>query len=256
MRFQRAILSRVIPFAMAVLSAHSFLPFRERVWTEWAVRFVCRQGSPQPLEEIMLRKMSFLSASVMILFFCMPGHSQDSPSLGDLARKLQKEKGNTPARKTITNDDIPSASVPASPVLGEVSNSKVPAKPGASATPPDELARVESLVNKIDSMDRATLMKAVLEGVDFNFPGRSQWEQKMYAAKLAYVSQGRDLIQKAKQLSTSAQSLQGNKNPDDPHVKDLTNKLKELVQNGTRADAAFQAVILEGRDLAGQTSPH
>src|SRR6266566_646326 len=143
-----------------------------------------------------------------------------------------------------------------SPSTGEVSNSKVPAKPGASATPPDELARVESLVNKIDSMDRATLMKAVLEGVDFNFPGRSQWEQKMYAAKLAYVSQGRDLIQKAKQLSASAQSLQGNKNPDDPRVKDLTNKLKELVQNGTRADAAFQAVILEGRDLAGQSSPH
>src|SRR6267378_1704884 len=168
----------------------------------------------------------------------------------------QKQKGNTAARKTITNDDIHSAPVPASPVLGEVSNSKVPAKPGASATPTDELARVESLVNKIDSMDRATLMKAVLEGVDLNFPGRSQWEQKMYAAKLAYVSQGRDLIQRAKQLSASAQSLQGNKNPDDPRVKDLTNKLKELVQNGTRADAAFQAVILEGRDLAGQSSPH
>jgi hypothetical protein len=204
----------------------------------------------------MLRKLSFLSASVMILSFCVPGHSQDSPPLGDLARKLQKEKGNTPATKTITNDDIPSAPGISSPGLGELSDSKLPVKPGASATPSDELARVESLVNKIDSMDRATLVKAVLEGVDSNFPGRSQWEQKMYAAKLAYVSQGRDLIQKAKQLSASAQSLQGNKNPDDPRVKDLTNKLKELVQNGTRADAAFQAVILEGRDLASQSSPH
>jgi hypothetical protein len=204
----------------------------------------------------MLRKMSFLPASVMILFFCLPGHSQDSPSLGDLARKLQKEKGNTPATKTITNDDIPSAPGISSPGLGELNNSKLPVKPGASATPSDELARVESLVNKIDSMDRATLVKAVLEGVDSNFPGRSQWEQKMYAAKLAYVLQGRDLIQKAMQLSASAQSLQGNKNPDDPRIKDLTNKLKELVQNGTRADAAFQAVILEGRDLASQSSPH
>lgn len=213
-------------------------------------------GKPTVEEGNMLRRMSFLPASVMILFFCLPGHSQDSPSLGDLARKLQKEKGNPPATKTITNDDIPSASVPASPVLGEVSNSKVPAKPGASATPSDELARVESLVNKIDSMDRATLVKAVLEGVDSNFPGRSQWEQKLYTAKLAYVSQGRALIQKAKQLSASAQSLQGNKNPDDPRVKDLTSKLKELIENGSRADAAFQAVILEGRDLAGQSSPH
>ena len=204
----------------------------------------------------MLRKLNFLSASVMVLLFCLPGRSQDSPSLGDLARQLQKGKSNTPATKTITNDDIPSAPGISSPGLGEVSNSKLPVKPTASATPSDELARVESLVNKIDSMDRATLVKAVLEGVDSNFPGRSQWEQKMYAAKLTYVSQGRDLIQKVKQLSASAQSLQGNKNPDDPRVKDPTNKLKELVQNGTRADAAFQAVMLEGRDLAGQSSPH
>jgi len=204
----------------------------------------------------MLRKLNFLSASVMVLLFCLPGRSQDSPSLGDLARQLQKGKSNTPTTKTITNDDIPSAPGISSPGLGEVSNSKLPVKPTASATPSDELARVESLVNKIDSMDRATLVKAVLEGVDSNFPGRSQWEQKMYAAKLTYVSQGRDLIQKVKQLSASAQSLQGNKNPDDPRVKDPTNKLKELIQNGSRADAAFQAVMLEGRDLASQSSPH
>src|SRR5467141_4169507 len=126
---------------MAVLSAHSFPPFHGRVWMEWVVRFVCRQGSPQPLEEIMLRKMSFLSASVMILFLCMPGHSQVSPSLGDLARKLQKEKGNTPPTKTITNDDIPSAPGISSPGLGDVSNSKLPVKPGAGATPSDELSR-------------------------------------------------------------------------------------------------------------------
>jgi hypothetical protein len=204
----------------------------------------------------MLGKLSFWSASVVILSFCLAGHGQDSTSLGDLARQWQKEKGHAPATKTITNDDIPSAAAISSPGLGEVSNSKVPVKPGASAAPSDELGRMESLVNKIDSMDRATLIKAVLEGVDANFPGRSQWEEKMYTAKLAYVSEGRDLLQKAKQLSASAQSLQGSKNPDDPRVKDLASKLKELIQNSTRADAAFQAVMLEGRDLASPSSPH
>jgi hypothetical protein len=223
---------------------------------ERAVRSGCRPGSPQSLEDNMLRKLSFLSASLMILFFCLPGRSQDSPSLGDLARQLQKEKGGTPATKTITNDDIPSASGSSSPGPGEVRNSKVPVKPGASATPSDELARVESAVNKIDSMDRATLLKSVLEGVDTNFPGRSQWEQKMYAAKLEYVSQGRELIQKMKQLMASAQSLQGTRDPDDPRVKDLMNRAKDLVRDGTHADAAFQAVILEGRDLASPSSPH
>jgi hypothetical protein len=154
----------------------------------------------------MLRNLGFLPASVLVLFFCLPGHGQDSPSLGDLARQLQKEKGNTPGTKTITNDDIPSASAPSSSAIGEVSNSRVPGKPGPSANPSEELARIESMLSKIDSLDRATLAKAVLEGVDSNFPGRSQWEQKMYAAKLVYVAQGRELMQKAKQLQASAQT--------------------------------------------------
>jgi hypothetical protein len=204
----------------------------------------------------MLRNLGFLLASVLVLLFCLPGHGQDSPSLGDLARQLQKEKGNTPGTKTITNDDIPSASAPSSSAIGEVSNSRVPGKPGPSANPSEELARIESMLSKIDSLDRATLAKAVLEGVDSNFPGRSQWEQKMYAAKLVYVAQGRELMQKAKQLQASAQSLQGGRDPNDPRVKDLTNSLKELVRDGVRADATFQAVILEGRDLASQSSSH
>jgi hypothetical protein len=204
----------------------------------------------------MLRNLGFLLASVLVLLFCLPGHGQDSPSLGDLARQLQKEKGNTPGTKTITNDDIPSASAPSSSAIGEVSNSRVPGKPGPSANPSEELARIESMLSKIDSLDRATLAKAVLEGVDSNFPGRSQWEQKMYAAKLVYVAQGRELMQKAKQLQASAQSLQGGRDPNDPRVKDLTNRLKELVRDGVRADATFQAVILEGRDLASQSSSH
>jgi len=204
----------------------------------------------------MLRNLGFLPASVLVLFFCLPGHGQDSPSLGDLARQLQKEKGNTPGTKTITNDDIPSASAPSSSAIGEVSNSRVPGKPGPSANPSEELARIESMLSKIDSLDRATLAKAVLEGVDSNFPGRSQWEQKMYAAKLVYVAQGRELMQKAKQLQASAQTLQGGRDPNDPRVKDLTNRLKELVRDGVRADATFQAVILEGRDLASQSSSH
>ena len=204
----------------------------------------------------MLRNLSFLGALILALVFCLPGHGQDSPSLGDLARQLQKEKGNKPAAKTITNEDLPSASGLGSSGFGGVGGSGTPGKPGASASPSEELARLELTLNKLDSLDRPTLAKAVLEGVDSNFPGRSQWEQKMYAAKLLYVSQGRDLMQKMKQLTASAQSLQGSKNPDDPRVKDLINRAKELVRDGTRADAAFQAVALEGRDLAGQSASH
>jgi len=61
----------------------------------------------------------------------------------------------------------------------------------------------------------------------------------MYAAKLAYVSQGRDLIQKGNNCRHQRKSLQGNKNPDDPRVKDLTNKLKEL---GTKRNSGGRGI--------------
>src|SRR3984893_18977270 len=108
------------------------------------------------------------------------------------------------------------------------------------------------MVTKIDSMDRAALAKAVLEGVDIDFPGRSKWEQKLYAAKLVYVSEGHELIQRAKQFTASAKSLQGNKNPDDPRVKNLTMKFEEIVRDGVRADASLQPHRLERRRLPGE----
>ena len=39
--------------------------------------------------------------------FCAPGHAQDTPSLGDLARQAQKEKAKDPPKKVFTNDDLP-----------------------------------------------------------------------------------------------------------------------------------------------------
>jgi hypothetical protein len=201
-----------------------------------------------------MRNPSFLAVSILSLVFCLSGHSQASPSLGELAREVQREKGNKPAVKTITNDDIPSASVLASSGSGAVVDPKAPHKAGASEAPPEELARLESMVNKIDSLDRAALSKVALEGVDVNFPGRNTWEQKLYAAKLVYVSEGRELIERAKQFAASAQGLQGNKNSEDPRVKNLAIKFEEIVRDGIRADASFQAVILEGRDLASQSS--
>ena len=208
------------------------------------------------LGTLMPRNFKFLGSFILALFFCLPAHSQDSPSLGDLARKVQKEKGNKPAAKTLTNDDLPSTSRVATPPLGAASNSTAPGKPTTTApanppNPADELAGIESMLNKVDSLDRATLAQAVLMGADSDFPGRIRWEQKMYAAKQAYVLHGRELIQKAKQLASSAEGIKG---PDDPRAKDLTDRLKEFMRDAAREDAAFQAVILEGRDLAGRAS--
>lgn len=213
----------------------------------------------------MPRNLCLFATCAMALLFCLPGHGQDSPSLGDLARQAQKDKSNAPApKKVFTNDDLPSAS-PAG-LAGLVgtpgaapAQSGQPGTPGKQApasTPQQDLARMEAMLNAVDSLDRATLAKNVLQDLNIDFPGRSKWEERLVAAKQAYVSQGRVLLQKAKQLDAEAQSLQGNQNPNDPRLKDLTAHLQQIVQDATRTGAAFQAVMLEGRDLASQAQGH
>ncbi len=216
----------------------------------------------------MRRTLPLFAACALTLLLGLPGHSQDSPSLGDLARQAQKDKSNAPPRKVITNEDLPSASVLGSSGSGSGLGSSLNAgigqsggaagssKPGAAQTPLQALERMEAFMNQIDSQDRATLVKTILQGVDSDFPGRSKWEERLYAAKQVYVSQGRDIAQRGRQILAATDSLQGNHDPNDPRVKQVNEQLKDLVRDGVRADAAFQAVILEGRDLAKQASPH
>jgi len=186
-----------------------------------------------------------------------PGRSQDSQSLGDLARQIRSQKSAAQPKTVITNDDLPSASAGA--ILGlekpvEIGSST---KPGTDSSPQASLARWESVVKKIDSMDRATLLKGALQGANPDFSGHGNWEDRLFTAKQTYVSQGLDLIQRARELLASAQTLKSAQaNADDPRVKELSESLKRIVQESVRADAAFQAVILEGRDLARQAPAH
>ena len=203
----------------------------------------------------MFPRLIILAALVSVL--STPGHSQDSQSLGDLARQLRSQKSAAQPKRVITNDDLPSASAVTIFGLEEPGDPASSAKPGTESSTLASLARWESVVKKIDSMDRATLLKVALQGANPDFPGHGNWEDRLFTAKQTYVSQGLDLIQRARQLLESAQALKNAQaKPDDPQVKDLAENLKELVLESVRSDTAFQAVILEGRDLAHQPSAH
>ena len=210
-------------------------------------------------DDPMPSRINLYASCALAMLFSLQGRAQDSPSLGDLARQAQKDKANAPAaKKVLTNDDLPSSSgsSAAVPGLGRVVQPATPGKPGAAASPSEQLERMSAALNELDSVDSATLAKNVLQGSDADFPGRSQWEEKLFAAKQVFVSQGRAIMKKANQLEAQAKGVQDAENQNDPRARDLANKLQQLVQESAQTSAAFQAVITEGQNLAGQSAGH
>lgn len=206
----------------------------------------------------MSQRLSFVATCAFALVFGVPGQAQDSPSLGDLARQAQKDKSSSPARKVITNEDLPPGSGSGgsgfASGLGQMVQPTAPGNPGAEASAADKLARLESLLNQLDTLDRATLARNVLGGATADFPARSKWEEKLYEAKQIFVAQGRDLIKRAQQIQATAKNLQDTKDPNDPRVKELSKQLQQLIQDGVRIGGTFQGVMEEGKDLAALSS--
>jgi len=199
------------------------------------------------------RTLNFIVGSALALAICAPARGGDSQqSLGDIARQAQKDKAAKPAAKVVTNDDLPSTS--SGDPLGQATRTSASGKAGTEMSPAEQFEKLEAFLNVVDSLDRTRLAKGVLQDKDVEFPGRAQWEQKLYTAKQTYVTQGRALIAKARQIADTADSLKGVQDQNDPRAKEMKGKLQGLMQDAVQTGAAFQAVILEGRDLATQAS--
>ena len=207
----------------------------------------------------MPRSLSLIAACALALTFCASGRGQDSPSLGEVARQAQKNKANKPPAKVITNDDMASSpggiASTQSAGSGRVVQPGSASNPGSIQSPAQGLEMLQSALDHLDSLDRATLATDVLEGNDTNFPGRAKWEEKLFAAKQTFVAQTRALFQKARQLTTSAEGIKDAEDPNDPRVKTLGSKLDQLVQQAQQNSVAFQAVVSEGKALAAQPAP-
>jgi hypothetical protein len=214
------------------------------------------------LENTMPRTLSLIATCALALCVCVcsPARGQDSPSLGDLARQAQKdrekEKASKPAAKVLTNDDLPSgpggASGGLSGNLGQFVHPPADGKTAAAASPEERLAAMDAVLDKLESLDRTTLVRNALNGKVVDFPGRARWEERLLAAKQDYLVRGRDLVQKAREIVSSADGLKGKPDPNDPRVKELSAQLQALIGEAVRTDSALQAVVMEGRDLAAQ----
>jgi hypothetical protein len=208
--------------------------------------------------------MSFLASFLSLLIAATPARAQDQPaqdqpSLADVARQARKdkEKNNATSKKVITDDTLPSKGLSGAGLsdLGSAQGSD-----GGSATARGlaKLEQAEAALDKMAPLDRATLAKAALLDNDVDFPNRRNWEDKLFSAKEVYVSHGRELFQEMRQILKEVESLRssqgggGKLSPDDPRAQQMMKRIQELVQDAVRTDRAYQAVVVEGWDLAKQ----
>jgi len=173
------------------------------------------------------------------------------------ARK-DKEKNNATSKKVITDDTLPSSKGLSGAGLGDLGSAQSSDGASASARGLAKLEQAEAALDKLAPLDRATLAKAALLDNDVDFPNRRNWEDKLFSAKEVYVSHGRELFQEMKQILKEVESLKssqggsGKLSPDDPRAQQMMKRIQDLVQDAVRTDRAYQAVVVEGWDLAKQ----
>jgi hypothetical protein len=217
------------------------------------------------------RKLSFLAVLAWSLASTAPLRAQDpQPSVADAARQARKDKDKdknaAAAPKTVITDDNladgasagPAAAssklgdaTPAAPNASGKSNSFEQARAGLEAT--------EASLDQLEPLGREELAQTVLKGNTADFPGRSEWEDKLFSAKGLYIARSRQLIEAMKQTFASMESLQGGGQgkvaPNDPRVQELTRKATQIMQIAARTENAFQQIVKEGQNLAAQAPP-
>jgi len=209
----------------------------------------------------MHRSLTILFAACLLSALPLCAQEPEQQSLGDIARQARKAKEDRdksvakPAK--VFNDDNFHSSAAGKADLAQL------ASPTASATERmaaarRAIARGEQLLDSLDPMNRTTLAETALQGQNNDFPGRRAWEEKLFAAKEHYVSHGRDLFRQTNALLKNMETLSasGKVDPSDPRMTDISHRALQLMQDANKTDADFQAIVLEGQDLAKRSANH
>jgi hypothetical protein len=213
----------------------------------------------------MLRPIGVVASLFWLALLATPGHAQDQsqdpvqpqpqPSLADVARQARKDKEKNAAKpKTVITDENMPSSQSLNGLAGDLGGSQGGTNGDAMAKALAKVAEAEAGLRKLDSLDRATLAKAVLLDNDVEFPSRRAWEDKLYAAKEHYVSREGELIVELKQIAAQVQAWQsqGKLDPKDPRAQQMKTRIAEIMQDAIRTEQGYRAVVMEGWDLAKQ----
>jgi hypothetical protein len=157
----------------------------------------------------------------------------------------------------ITEDNIGGSSGTAG-ISSGLAAPNLSAKPGSSESPWVKLRATETALDRLDSLDRAQLAQLVLKGNE-DFPGRRDWEYKLFSAKVSYVTRSRQLIDAMKQVLIDMEALQseggGKIDASDPRAQELAARAQQIAKLTNGTETTFQAVMTEGQTLAHQAKP-
>src|SRR5690242_3454092 len=165
----------------------------------------------RPPMPIMLRPIRVVASLLWLAIPIAPGYAQDQsqdpaqpqprPSLADVARQARKDKEKNAAKpKTVITDENMPSGRGLTGLAGDLDGSPGGVDGGAMAKALAKVAEAEAGLRKLESLDRATLAKAILLDNDVDFPNRRGWEEKLFAAKEHYVSHEGELIAEMKQI--------------------------------------------------------
>jgi hypothetical protein len=213
--------------------------------------------------------VSIAAGAAILAAPCGYAQTQDAqPSVADAARAAaaaKKDKDKAAASKNVITDEslgsgaVVSSKDGAAVAAGAASGSgSGDAGGGANSAALDgawaRLQATEASLERLEPMGKSEVATTVLGGNTSDFPGRAEWEEKMYAEKTTYSARSRQLIAAMKEafLRMAAMNSGDQKvtSSNDPRVVSLTRKTTQLMQLAQKTEQEFQGVIAEGRQLA------
>jgi hypothetical protein len=203
--------------------------------------------------------VSIAAGAAILAAPCGFAQTQDAqPSVADAARAAAAAKKDKAAPKTVITDDTFGSNSAVASKGGGSTGAAVAAAASAVDAPDkfknlDEawgkLQATEVALARLEPLDKSQMANLALQGNTSDFPGRAQWEDKLYAAKTSYVERSEQLVLAARQLLTEIAELQkeGPIAPNDPRFQALAKRSKQLTQLTARTEADFQSVLSEGK---------